>query len=681
MAERHVRDLLGEALRRGGWVRSMRRADAVLRWPEVVGRDVARFARAVALQSGTLVVEVADAETAMHLGLQRQRILDAYRTRFGDADVRDLRFRVGGGPGTTDPDVRPAAAVAPDPDEVADLTAGLGALPEGLVAPADAAGRALATGRARRRAAGWRPCPICGALADPEVRSDAPPPFAALVPAAGRHLCAACARHATAPKVVDAATRLLVAPGAATPALTDDERAVARALATGREVLASQREPHADDVRSRTVVAVPVEVDGTVLGVFEVVGPEPRAFLGETTMALRMAASLLGLLWHNHDLWTREERGRAVLAASEARLAHRLEQLSALHRIDRAITSGQALAATLDLSVRQVVQRLGVDAACVLVRDDDARVLRPAASAGFRAAPSAAAVVPLGVGVAGSMVDGEGHVSIDGRERLRAGFTRAALIEDEGVEAYDAVPLRAHGEFHGVLEVFHRAPSPRGAEWTADLEAFGDQIAIAIDQASTASALRETNRQLVEAYDTTIEGWAAALDLRDEETQGHSRRVTDLAVRLAERLGVPRADLEHIRRGALLHDIGKMGVPDAILSKPGPLDEAEWAVMKQHPALAHQLLSGTPFLRDALDIPYGHHERWDGRGYPRGLAGEAIPLAARIFAVVDVYDALSSDRPYRSAWPRDRVLSHLREESGRHFDPTVVGAFLELIEA
>lgn len=245
MAERHVRDLLGEALRRGGWVRSMRRADAVLRWPEVVGRDVARFARAVALQSGTLVVEVADAETAMHLGLQRQRILDAYRTRFGDADVRDLRFRVGGGPGTTDPDVRPAAAVDPDPDEVADLTAGLGALPEGLVAPADAAGRALATGRARRRAAGWRPCPICGSLTDPEVRSDAPPPFAALVPAAGRHLCAACARHATAPKVVDAATRLLVAPGVATPALTDDERAVARALALARADRA-QREllPH-----------------------------------------------------------------------------------------------------------------------------------------------------------------------------------------------------------------------------------------------------------------------------------------------------------------------------------------------------------------------------------------------------------------------------------------------------
>lgn len=245
MAERHVRDLLGDALRRGGWVRSMRRADAVLRWPEVVGRDVARFARAVALRNGTLVVEVADAETAMHLGLQRQRILDAYRTRFGDADVRDLRFRVGSAPAAIDPDVPPDVPVDLDPDEVAHLTEGLEALPEGMWAPADAAGRALATGRARRRAAGWHPCPICGSLADPRVPTEAPPPFVALEPSAGRQLCAACARHAATPKVQAAATRLLVAPGAATPALTDDERAVARALALARADRA-QREllPH-----------------------------------------------------------------------------------------------------------------------------------------------------------------------------------------------------------------------------------------------------------------------------------------------------------------------------------------------------------------------------------------------------------------------------------------------------
>jgi putative nucleotidyltransferase with HDIG domain len=469
------------------------------------------------------------------------------------------------------------------------------------------------------------------------------------------------------------------AAAAATPTRPDD--AVARALATGREAVVDEPDGVRGQGLRRTVVAVPVGVEDGVLGVVELVGTEPRAFLGETALALRMAASLLGLLWHNQDLWTREAHGRRVLEASEARLAHRLDQISSLHRIDRAITSGQPLSATLELAVREVVQRLGVDIACVLVRDDAERLLRPAASFGFRAAASARATVPVGEGVAGAMAYGEAHVSIDGRDPLSARFVRARLIEDEGVEAYDSVPLNAHGELYGVLEVFHRAPAVRGGDWAADLEAFGDQIAIAIDQATTASALRATNRQLVEAYDTTIEGWAAALDLRDEETQGHSRRVTDLTVRLAERLGVPPAEREHIRRGALLHDIGKMGVPDAILSKPGPLDEDEWAVMKQHPGLAHQLLSGTPFLRDALDIPYAHHERWDGSGYPLGLAGDAIPLAARIFAVVDVYDALSSDRPYRAAWPRDRVLAHLRAESGRHFDPAVVRAFLELVGA
>jgi hypothetical protein len=233
MARQHVRDLVGEALRRGGLKRGVRRAEAVLRWPEVVGPDVARFARAVALQQGTLVVEVADTETAMHLGLQRQRLLDAYRARFGGGEVRDLRFRVGGGPPAEVPRAAPPA-VAVDPAEVAALATGLEALPDALTAPAGAAGLALATGRARRRAAGWRPCPICGALTDPEVRAVAPPPFVALVAEAGPRLCPACARQATAPKVGDAAARLLVAPGAATPALTDDERRVARALALAR---------------------------------------------------------------------------------------------------------------------------------------------------------------------------------------------------------------------------------------------------------------------------------------------------------------------------------------------------------------------------------------------------------------------------------------------------------------
>lgn len=183
------------------------------------------------------------------------------------------------------------------------------------------------------------------------------------------------------------------------------------------------------------------------------------------------------------------------------------------------------------------------------------------------------------------------------------------------------------------------------------------------------------------AYETTLEGWSRALDLRDQETEGHAERVAEMAVRLARALGVPASALVHIRQGALLHDIGKMAIPDSILLKPGPLTDEEWEIMRRHPGYAYELLSPIPYLRPALEIPYCHHERWDGTGYPRGLRGEEIPLAARIFAVVDVWDALRSDRPYRPAWPEDRVREHLRAEAGRQFDPRVAEAFLGMLGA
>jgi len=189
------------------------------------------------------------------------------------------------------------------------------------------------------------------------------------------------------------------------------------------------------------------------------------------------------------------------------------------------------------------------------------------------------------------------------------------------------------------------------------------------------------NSELVHAYDATIEGWSRALDLRDHEAEGHSRRVTEMTLRLAVAVGIPPEDLIHVRRGALLHDIGKMGVPDRILLKPGLLDAGEWEIMRRHPDLAREMLTPTAFLHPALDIPYCHHEKWDGTGYPRGLRGEEIPLPARLFALVDVWDALTSDRPYRSAWPREGVLDHLRSLAGTHFDPAIVSVFLRLMRA
>jgi putative two-component system response regulator len=192
--------------------------------------------------------------------------------------------------------------------------------------------------------------------------------------------------------------------------------------------------------------------------------------------------------------------------------------------------------------------------------------------------------------------------------------------------------------------------------------------------------LQEAHSQLLKAYEATIEGWSHAMDLRDHETEGHSRRVTELTVKLAKEYGMDDDELIQIKRGSLLHDMGKLGIPDQILHKPGPLTDDEWVIMKKHPKLAFDMIYPVEYLRPALDIPYCHHEKWDGTGYPRGLKGEDIPLPARLFAVVDVWDALTSERPYRPPWNEEDVLKFIREQSGQHFDPDVVGLFLKLVK-
>ena len=211
------------------------------------------------------------------------------------------------------------------------------------------------------------------------------------------------------------------------------------------------------------------------------------------------------------------------------------------------------------------------------------------------------------------------------------------------------------------------------AERTAKLVQANQQL-----QAEMAERI-EAQRQLRQAYDETLAGWARALELRDTETAGHSQRVTELTVRLAAAMGLSKQEMIHIRRGCLLHDIGKMGVPDGILLKPGRLTEHEWQIMQQHPQLAYEMLHSITYLQPALDIPLYHHERWDGAGYPKGLKGEEIPLAARLFAVVDVWDAVLSERPYHQAWSQERALQLIEEEAGRHFDPQVVAVFLQMM--
>lgn len=192
--------------------------------------------------------------------------------------------------------------------------------------------------------------------------------------------------------------------------------------------------------------------------------------------------------------------------------------------------------------------------------------------------------------------------------------------------------------------------------------------------------VEEAHLQLLSAYDATIEGWSRAMDLRDKETEGHTQRVTTLTQKLARLAGMTDDDLINVRRGSLLHDIGKMGVPDSILHKPDKLTDEEWVVMRKHPQHAYDMIQPIEYLRPALDIPYCHHEKWDGSGYPRRLKGEEIPLSARLFALVDVWDALSSDRPYRGAMPKGEVLEYIHDQAGTHFDPALTSIFMEMIK-
>jgi PAS domain S-box-containing protein len=355
------------------------------------------------------------------------------------------------------------------------------------------------------------------------------------------------------------------------------------------------------------------------------------------------------------------------------KLERQLGRLKALRTVDIAITASLDLRVVLDVILDQVTTELGLDAASVLLRDGGP-ALRVVAARGLgeeRTRPVAAA------GEVGRAVLGGERVQVS--DLREASGTRERALAEAGFVGYCALPLVAKGTVLGALEVLSTQRLPEDPEWWSFLDALAGQLAVAVDNARLVEGLRRANLELQLAYDATLEGWSRALDLRDRDTEGHTQRVAELTVRLARAVGVPEPDLVHVLRGALLHDIGKLGIPDGILLKPGPLTEEEWAVMRQHPEYAYRWLSGIEFLRPALDIPYCHHERWDGAGYPRGLKGEEIPLAARIFAVVDVFDALTSDRPYREAWSQEEAVRYIREQAGVQFDPRVVETFLELV--
>jgi len=356
-------------------------------------------------------------------------------------------------------------------------------------------------------------------------------------------------------------------------------------------------------------------------------------------------------------------------------IQQQLERLASLRTVEQAITNSLDSRVTLGVVLDAAVARLHVDAAGILVAGPDRVTLRYACCRGFAISSLPAREVNIGEGLTGRAVLARRTFRVPDLSR----FADQELVPPVARQfrSYFATPILARGKIRGVLELYRRAPFEPDAQWIAFLEALGGQAAIAVEHAALFEALERSSNELALAYDATLEGWARALDLRDKQTEGHARRVTETTVALARVMGIGDSDLVHIRRGALLHDIGKMGIPDAILGKPSELTAEEWVIMRRHPNYAFELLSPIPFLRPALDIPYCHHERWNGSGYPRGLRRSEIPLSARIFALTDVWDALRSERPYKAPWSDARTFDFIRKGAGTQFDPRVVDAFME----
>ena len=365
---------------------------------------------------------------------------------------------------------------------------------------------------------------------------------------------------------------------------------------------------------------------------------------------------------------------------AEKRIQQQLMRLNGLHTIDIAISSSFELNTTLNIVLKQAITMLNIDACAILLYNVHSQILEYAAGRGFHSNALQHTTLRTGSGFAGRVVLERKTIHIPNLLETSGTLSKSLEMANEKFTDYYGVPLIVKGEVKGVLEIYHRSLLNPDTEWRAFLETLATQAAIAIDNTQLFESLQHSNLDLTLAYDATIEGWSRALDLRDKETEGHTQRVTNLTVKLAIQMGIPNADILHIRRGALLHDIGKMGIPDRILLKPDKLDAEEWSIMRKHTLYANDMLSPIAHLKPSLDIPLYHHENWDGSGYPYQLQGEQIPLPARIFTIVDVWDALTSDRPYRPAWSKDEAMQHIRDQSGKKFDPAVVDAFLDLMK-
>lgn len=390
--------------------------------------------------------------------------------------------------------------------------------------------------------------------------------------------------------------------------------------------------------------------------------------------------SVIGIARIGEDITERRDAEEKLHASLEETRLH-LSRLTALRQIDREIASDGHVQEKMQAILTTVQESLKVDAVGILLAEDSHSVVTLAATQG-------------------SFLEKYQFESLNGLDELllrlhnlpqplvftdlshasRPRWLHERLNGNTNYNLYVVAPLVSSGNLIGALEIFSSQKNKPDPEWLAHLQSLALQTAIALDSAEMIQRIESAKNELAIAYEATLIGWAKALELRDKDTKGHSERMMELAELLGKRMGMDETALRDLKRGTLLHDIGKMGVPDHILHKPGPLTDEEWIVMRQHPQFAYDLLHSIPYLASALEVPYCHHERWDGKGYPRGLSGENIPLSARIFTVMDVWDALIHTRPYRPAWTHEKAIEYIRTQAGIQFDPRVVEHFLAIVE-
>gem|GEM_PF-3136678 len=401
----------------------------------------------------------------------------------------------------------------------------------------------------------------------------------------------------------------------------------------------------------------------------------------------------IGAIWLGRERHFQEEDAQLLVAIADiaASALHRtmlheqtqlrVQRLSALRAIDMAISASMDLRVVLNVLLEQVRLQLTVDAAAVLVLKHHLQSLECVAGNGFHTSAIQNTRLHLSDKISGRSILDQKSMRLDDMSSIWGEFLRSRGLEGEDFLAYHMVPLIAKGQLVGALEVFSRGRLSSDREWVEFLEMLAGQAAIAMDNAVLFNELQRSNMELHLAYDSTLEGWVRAMDLRLGEEDRRTKMSTEMTLMLGKALGMSEGELVHLRRGALLHDIGNMAITDAILLKPGPLTDVEWAVIHKHPVYAKEMLGPIAYLKPALAIPYYHHEHWDGSGYPNGCKAAEIPLAARLFAIVDVWCSLRSKRPYRDAWSEGDALDYLREQAGKQLDPDLVNKFIGLLNA